>query len=329
MNDLIKKAQGSFVGLAVGDALGQPTEGKTMEEIKANWGRITGFLDDDPVGSDDTEYAIFNSELIFKYGYGLSTENIMNAWKKDIISQKRSFKGAGFSEMAAIDNLRKGLKPPLSGKHIHSWSDGLAMRATPFGIIAAGDPDLAADLTRRDGYVTHSGEGILSGEATAVAISVAMEGASNNEIFQEVLNYIPSDSWTFRAISRGIDVGQRYDNVWPALKPLYDEIAVDYYYWPDLGPEALGLAFGLLAIDQNFRETVLAGVNIGRDTDTVAGIIGAIIGARIGIDNIPKEWSKEINEVKGICIDTVKGINIKEVAKKLGEMMIAKKGGDR
>ena len=43
------KARGTLLGLAVGDALGQPTEGKTMEFIQERWGRITGFLSDDPV----------------------------------------------------------------------------------------------------------------------------------------------------------------------------------------------------------------------------------------------------------------------------------------
>ena len=39
-------ACGALVGLAVGDALGGPTEGKTPQEISRIWGRVTDFLDE-------------------------------------------------------------------------------------------------------------------------------------------------------------------------------------------------------------------------------------------------------------------------------------------
>ena len=45
--DLKDRARGSFIGLAVGDALGSPTEGKTSDEIFSRWGRVTDFLTED------------------------------------------------------------------------------------------------------------------------------------------------------------------------------------------------------------------------------------------------------------------------------------------
>ncbi len=321
MVELIEQAKGAIIGLAVGDALGQPTEGKSRVEIKETWDWITDFLEEEPVGSDDTEYAVFNAELLIKHGKDLTSDKIAQAWKEEIISQRSGFKGAGFSEMAAIENLRAGISPPLSGKHIHSWSDGLAMRVIPFGIVAAGNPNWAAEFATRDGEVTHSGEGILGGQVVAAAVAAAMTGASNEDIFAIVLDLLPEDSWTYRAISRGIKIGSQADNVWDSLKPLSQELIIDYYPWPDLGPEALGLTFGLLAAaGNNFRDAVLGGVNIGRDTDTIAGIAGAIIGARIGIKDIPHEWRTQIKEVKGICIHTVDGKNLRDIADKLGEL---------
>ena len=321
MEGITEQAKGALIGLAVGDALGQPTEGKSRAEIKETWDWITGFLEEEPVGSDDTEYAVFNAELLIKYGKSLTSENIAQAWKEKIISQRSGFKGAGFSEMAAIENLRAGISPPLSGKHMHSWSDGLAMRVIPFGIVAAGNPDWAAEFAKRDGEVTHSGEGILAGKAVAAAVAAGMTGASNEDIFATVLDLLPADSWTYRAISQGIKIGSQTEDIGVALEPLSEELIIDYYPWPDLGPEALGLTFGLLAAaGNNFRDAVLGGVNIGRDTDTIAGIAGAIIGARIGIKDIPREWRTQIKEVKGICIHTVDGRNLRDTADKLGEL---------
>ena len=66
MITLQDRARGSFIGLAVGDALGSPTEGKTPGEIFSKWGRVTDFLSDDQGGSDDTEYALFSCKITFR-----------------------------------------------------------------------------------------------------------------------------------------------------------------------------------------------------------------------------------------------------------------------
>ncbi|MCK5661734.1 MAG: ADP-ribosylglycohydrolase family protein, partial [Methanosarcinales archaeon] len=44
-----------------------------------------------------------------------------------------------------------------------------------------------------------------------------------------------------------------------------------------------------------FKNAILMAVNMGGDTDTVAGIVGAILGGWAGIDNIPREWLDAID----------------------------------
>lgn len=324
---LTSKARGCLLGLAVGDALGQPTEGKSLEYIQKTWGRIDDFLTEQPGGSDDTEYALFSASLLLKHGLSLNASHIAGAWRVHLASQTEGFKGAGFSEMAAIENLRKGLNPPQCGEHIHSLSDGLAMRVGPFGIVAPGEPDFAARLAYEDGIVSHAGEGIFAGQAVAAAIATALtinEGQSEkwSTIVDSALGVIPRNSWTYRAITKGVEVGAIHTNVWDALQPLNREIVCDYYYWSDLAPEAVGLAFGLIAASQgDFSESVLGGVNIGRDTDTIAAIAGAITGALWGVEAIPDRWSRRISSVSGICIKAVAGMNVIETADALVSMV--------
>lgn len=318
VNDLVSRARGALIGLAVGDALGSPTEGKTPNAIKQRWNRVTDFLSDAQVGTDDTEYALFSAKMLLQHGRGLTSELAARAWKDDIISAANEYKGAGFSEMLTIANLRKGLLPPQSGQHLHSWSDGLAMRVAPHGIVAVGAPLLAAQFAEIDGAVSHAGEGIYGGKAVAAAVAVAMTGATLQEIIAAALSVIPADSWTARAISDGVKIGSQCDEVWLAIQPLYDKIACTYYHWSDLAPEAVGLAFGILAAAKGkFSEAVLGSVNAGRDTDTIAAICGAITGASAGENQIPASWAARITTTKGNCIKTVKGMHIPEVAEQL------------
>ena len=52
---LRERARGAMLGLAVGDALGAPAENLKPSEIRARWGRITGYVTERPCGTDDTE----------------------------------------------------------------------------------------------------------------------------------------------------------------------------------------------------------------------------------------------------------------------------------
>nr|BFF17734.1 hypothetical protein GCM10025730_12550 [Promicromonospora thailandica] len=52
------RARGALLGLAIGDAMGAPTEGMTLHAIRERWGRVRGFVDPEAAGTDDTEYAV-------------------------------------------------------------------------------------------------------------------------------------------------------------------------------------------------------------------------------------------------------------------------------
>ena len=321
MPDLTSRARGCLFGLAAGDALGGPTEGMANGVIAARWGRVTDFLAEDQSGSDDTEYALFNARLLLRHGKELTAELIADGWRWEIIGARNTFHGAGISEMMAIKNLRMGLNPPKSGQHLHSWSDGLAMRVAPFGIVAAGRPAEAARLAELDGAVTHSGEGIYAGKAVAAAVAAAMGGAEVPDILAAAQQFIPAESWTAAAIARAGKIGGESPDVWSALPLLYDACVTPAYFWSDLAPEAVGLALGVVVASRGeFRDAVLGGVNVGRDTDTIAAIAGAIAGARQGEEVIPIGWRERVRLVKGRCLSVVGGTEINVTADRLAEL---------
>jgi ADP-ribosylglycohydrolase len=195
------------------------------------------------------------------------------------------------------------------------------MRVVPYGIASAGDPHFAAYLAEQDGVVTNAGEGIFSGQAVAAAIAVAMTGAPFEKIAEAALDVIPENSWTASSINRAISIGGSCTDVWSSLKQLHASIACSYYFWSDVAPEAVGLAFGILAAARGeFEKSVLGAVNIGRDTDTIAAIAGAISGASNGIQVIPDFWIKRISVSRGNCISAVKNMNIITVADNLTQL---------
>jgi len=307
------RARGALLGLAVGDALGAPAENMKPSEIRARWGRITGYVAENPSGTDDTEYAIFSGLLLARHGSALTPTHVEAAWHQWIADlDEGPFRGAGFSERGTLENLRRGLAAPISAQHRHAWSDGLAMRAAPFGVFAAGRPAEAARLVAIDGSVSHDGEGIYGGQAVAAGVAAAMAGAPTIAVVASALAVVPDDSWTARSLRRAVAVAHRGE------RAVRSAVVIGGYPWTDLAPEAVALAFGAYAAaDGDFKESVLTAVNMGRDADTTAAVAGALAGATHGASAIPPDWAEAIGPARGTCLPSMAGHHVLDVAELL------------
>jgi len=324
----VDRARGSLLGLAIGDALGRPAENLTAAEIVERFGRITGYVDGAVVGTDDTEFAIFSGQLLIEHGANLTIQDATKAWRAELLGQtdsgRAALSGAGFSTTGALLNLERGLVAPESAGHAHAWSDELAMRAAVFGVFAAGDPLEAARLAAIDGAVAVNGEGIYGGVAVAAGVSVAMALADTDTdtttavdaVFGAAIDAIPADSWTARNLEIATSVTDS-----GSIGMLLDALVARHYPWTDLGPEAVGLAFAAIKIGRaEFVDSVLAAVNMGRDADTTAAIVGSICGAIHGESAIPREWLEPLGPATGRCLGSVAGVDIADIA----ELLVAR-----
>ncbi|MFD1931986.1 ADP-ribosylglycohydrolase family protein [Nonomuraea mangrovi] len=304
------RARGCLLGLAAGDALGAPAENMEPAQIAARWGRLTEI---EGGGTDDTEYAIFAASLLVRHGHELTAEDVADAYRREIIPAVLGpMKGAGFSELGTIQALRRGLEPPMTGMiHSHGWSDGLAMRAAPYGIFCPGDPAEAARLIEQDGLVSGEGEGINGGMAVAAAVAASMAGAAPEEAVDAGLAAIPEDSWTARTIARARPLRDSPER-------LHEAVVIRHYPWTDLAPEAVALAFAAyLHGEGDVEESVTYAVSLGRDADTIGAIAGALSGAGQGEGGVPARWAERIGPATGKCLPVVAGRHVLDVADEL------------
>ncbi|MFI7229993.1 ADP-ribosylglycohydrolase family protein [Nonomuraea angiospora] len=311
------KARGCLLGLAAGDALGAPAENLPPSEIRRRWGRLTEI---EGGGTDDTEYAIFAASLLVRHGHALTSADVAQAYRREIIPRVTGpMRGAGFSELGTVEALRRGLEPPLTGLvHSHGWSDGLAMRAAPYGVFCPGDPAEAARLVEQDGLVSGSGEGILGGRAVAGAVAAAMGGASVQDVVRAALSVIPADSWTARNVVRATEQVTGPADEAALVEALHEAVVVRHYPWTDVAPEAVALALAaVLAGDGDVEASVTFGVSLGRDADTIGAIAGAITGAMRGESGVPGRWAARIGPVTGKCLPVVAGRHVLDVADEL------------
>jgi len=88
-DDLLRRARGALVGVAIGDAMGAPVEGRSAAEIRAQHGRVTGFLSEDAAGTDDTDFTLFNATLLATYGSAITVEQVEAEWRDKLLVHLR------------------------------------------------------------------------------------------------------------------------------------------------------------------------------------------------------------------------------------------------
>lgn len=311
------KTKGALCGLAIGDSMGDA--GRT-DELQKRYGISMGFSDAGAWSTDDTEFALLTAQALLQNQGCFESGHIVDLWLKYVVSEGHLKRG-GLGSTEASWNLRRGLRPPVSGQFTaHGCSDGAAMRSAPIGIVCAGDPEKAAYLAETDASVSHSKDGIWGAQAVAVAVCMAMVDASIGEMMDQVWRVIPKDSWFAESMHRAEQVLKNAQyNVVDAWIPLHDQILCTY---KSAVPEAITATFSIIQLEySDFANGMMLGCNYGRDADTIGAVTGAILGARLGAEAIPESWMEQVRYPSGCCLSFTKGLDLFDVADRLAGLV--------
>jgi len=314
------RAFASLVGLAIGDSIGDQAR---SPENKTLYGITRDMYENTSWSTDDTEFALLVALEMIESKGELTTQYVVNAWMEHVVAQSALGEKGGESEKGAVNNLRRGVLPPISGiDNSYNDSDGAAMRVTPIGIACAGDPDRAARLAAIDASISHDRNGIWGAQAVAAAVAVAMTGASTEQIASTARSYIPDDSWLGRWFDIAMDIVDQSDgDLWKAWSPLHLRLRAEYRA---SCAEAISETFAVFKLTKGeFVEGVLAASNFGRDSDTLAAIVGAMAGAKNGLSVIPEEWINKVRRPTGRCLSFTSTLDIQEVAWELSKIINA------
>ena len=309
MDPRLSRAHGALAGLALGDALGMPTQAMSPEQIRAVYGRITGLVDGDasqpyapgmPAGSvtDDTEQALLVASLLVR-GRGSSSGRValdagefahaLLAWEDSMI-ERGSLDLLGPSTKAALERVRAGEDPLSVGGA--GTTNGAAMRVTPIGIaMSTADPEAFADAVWSSCQVTHATrQGFQSAALVAAAVSMGIDAARSTtpnlrSLLWKAVSYVDSlperGAWTpdpdvVAATRRAMQLVA--NPVSSSLECLVEQVGTSV-----ASAQAIPMAFALLARDPS-PQALLDAANIGGDTDTIGAIAGAILGAALGFE---------------------------------------------
>jgi ADP-ribosylglycohydrolase len=310
------RALGAMFGLAVGDALGMPTQGMRRTNILADYGPVTGLRDAGPrqriaagrpagTVTDDTEQAVLLADLLIK-GNGhidpLVFADALIRWE-EAMAAKGSLDLLGPSTKAAVQRIRAGVPPGEAGRH--GATNGAAMRVTPVGLAVPPEPlGRLVDAVTEASMVTHNTSiGLAAAAAVAAAVSVAVDGGSR------------ADSITLAVQAADLAAGRGHWAPGGQIGPRIGWATAHLARVPPSGwaaeidtvigtsvaaQESVVAAFAILAVAPSAWEAVCLAASAGGDTDTIGAIAGAMAGAADGTSAWPAGVVQQVEQVNAI-----------------------------
>ena len=325
MDPRLSHAHGALAGLALGDALGMPTQAMSPEQIRAVYGTITGLVDGDasqpyapgmPAGSttDDTYQALTLASFLGR-GEGSSAGGVtleLGGFARELLNWEEWMKAQGSldllgpSSKAALERVRLG-EDPLRVRGMGT-TNGAAMRVTPVGIaVSTDDPEVFADSVWSTCQLTHAThQGFQSAALVAAAVSFGIDWdtpspSDMTALLWKALTYVDSlperGAWTpdpdvVAATRRAMQLVA--NPVSSSLEHLIEQVGTSV-----ASAHAIPMAFALLARDPSPR-ALLDAANIGGDTDTIGAIAGAILGGLLGVEAFDAAMLAQVESVSGL-----------------------------
>jgi ADP-ribosylglycohydrolase len=304
VSDRYDRAVGALTGLALGDALGMPTQLLPRERILERYGELTWFVDapdeneisrGTPAArvTDDTDQALILGRLLVEGGGRVDPRRLADellSWETRMV-ERGSEDLLGPSTRRALQLLAQGTPTAASGR----WGDtnGAAMRVTPVGIAYPPDPlDRLVDAVADVDHVTHDTTVANAGAAAvAAAVSAGIDGAAPAEVIRLGIDAARIGATRGHYVP-GADVAARIEWACDLVAASRDPLDVVYRLVGTgvATQEAVPAAFAVVSVyPDDTWQACRAAASLGGDCDTVAAMVGAISGACHGFAALPHD----------------------------------------
>lgn len=307
--------------LAVGDAMGMPTEFMTQEDIDRIYSPINGLLD--PKLSythselsfagitDDTEQNLYLAKAYLNAGT-ITVENSAQALSRWVVEcDAVAKKYIGPSSLRALNAIKEGVSPLEAGRG--GTTCGGIMR-TPALVLCAGSTEehgLLQSIKMGCIPTHHTSQAIEAAAAYGFALRAALEGASIPEMLAAAERgaKLALDSMDYVAAAPSCI--RRLKHLMPRLTPETpaQTLREELYYVYGTGLESIDIFTAVMAIFLYKKSDVFGGIclaaSLGGDTDTIAALVGALSAAYAGGHNIPEEILRTVAEANQLKLAEV------------------------
>lgn len=286
------RCRGAMLGLAVGNALGLPTEFRYAEEIASLY--PIGVRDIDSheqfrPWDDDLAQAVVLAEAMSEGDGRMTYDDLARRFIHWFDTNAR---GIGNLTYRVIEAWKRGVAPTDASRlaweaaHPFAAGNGAIMRCTPVALRWGLDGRALVEQTALSCLVTHfDPRCVMSCIALNAGLADALCGATID--LAELARAVPPEMH---------EDGQVAEAILAAAVEEPEAMRLDEP--PGTGYTLLAMKVGLWALTRasDLEESLVRVVSLGGDTDTNGAIAGAALGARFGAAAIPGRWTARLRE---------------------------------
>lgn len=315
-------ATGALTGLALGDALGFPTEFNDVPSILAKCGPWREMELPSPViVTDDTQMTLALGRGIraaMDRGV-LGPQAMAEAVRREFIAWNRSpenNRAPGNTCLRACALLEHSDRPWQDASQTESKGCGANMRVAPLGLVPGLSDEQRAGAAQLQSALTHGHPTALAAsDLTAHAVRLLAQGAEPTGLIGLLRSYALEnrghyherwlgDLWRRAGdpspgqfIARGwdecLEVLERLQRAVRTVSPETDPCLATGEGWIAEEALATGLLCFLLFVDEPVTALRRAACTAG-DSDSIACLTGAFAGAYLGAEAWPTEWADRV-----------------------------------
>lgn len=237
---------------------------------------------------DDIAYTLLGLLIAEDHGPEFTVKDVGKAWVKYLPY-------ACSAEEVALNNLKKGVPASRAGEKDNPYCEwiGADIRADPWGYMAPGWPERAAEMAYTDATISHRRQGIYGEMFFAAAIAAAFAVDDPVEALRIGLSEIPRQCALAKAVRWALRVA-------PDIKDYKQaRAAMDKKFKGMNNVHTINNAcltiWGITIGGTDFTRVIGETVAMGMDNDCTAATAGSIVGAVVGKQGIPEHWYRNFN----------------------------------
>jgi ADP-ribosylglycohydrolase len=234
---------------------------------------------------DDIIFTLLGLLIAEDHGPEFTTADVGKAWLKYLPY-------ACTAEEVALNNLKRGVPASRAGARDNPFCEwiGADIRADPWGYMAPGWPEQAADMAYRDAFLSHRRQGIYGEMFFAASIAAAFAVDDPVEALRIGLSEIPSQCALARAARWALRIApdiKDYKEARAAVDAKFEGMHVVHTI-----NNACCTIWGITIGGTDFTRVIGETVAMGMDNDCTAATAGSLVGAVVGKRGIPEHWSR-------------------------------------
>jgi ADP-ribosylglycohydrolase len=309
---------GCIAGVHIGSSMGAAVEGWNYDRIESTYGTVDRLLSYEHYGNGwkrepgTTEDGVERQKLmitaIMKKQGRVTAEDVRAAWVSEIKPISIGMVSEPF-EAVLLAMAKSGIPARDIGRYCdYAGLNSMARACHPIGLINAGDVKAAAEDILEVGqlYQTTNSRGLKWAMVTGVAIA---EATKANATVDSVLGAI-FDNCDPDIVLKELDRELKHTENCKDFRELRKAFDTEYngYGMPYSASSANEVVTKAVCIFRMVKgitkDAIIAGVNLGRDTDCLAAVSSGISGALTGGSSIPKEWVEQVDKAAKLNIYT-------------------------